>query len=307
MKRQRNVPLICLFFCFFSSYTISQTWNSSHLGVRLSLLVSIGSHQSSCGFSIQTFAAIPNAQLNVGSTFRYFGNNLGNRSNFGEFRSSLGLVLRAGKSTNPINFDWDGALHQSASPYSLGYSYLFYWDRIGTAQRSGTWNIGIQRIDLQFENDVFGGQAKDRFRTGNLVVSYRNHLQKVSLGVQLWTGETRNSIWDKTPRDRCPNGCRDLTPLPFGKLNHGIVCIEAKQLTDFDQRAGVRLGIDSEQIRHIAQNRISHDLILFPKSIQRNTPHYPRLNEKGENVFSRKDIRPDLLYYQVFLNDGLLY
>lgn len=285
----------------------AQHWYSTSAGARLSLMFAIGSHQSSVGVGLNTYLAVPNAQFNAGTTYRFFASNLGGRCHFGEWRHSLGLVIRGGKTSNPVNLDFGAALHQSSAPYSLGYAYLWYLDKVGTSQRSGIWNVGMRRVDISFENDVFGGQAKDRFRTGNLTVSYRDSFQKASFGLQLWTGETRFSKWNKVPSDKMPSGYRDLTALPYGYGNHGNLFVEYKQTMDAHQVAGFRMGVDSEQIRHIFQNRISHDLILLPKGIERNTPHYPRLDQYGKNVFSRKEARKPIPYFQVFFNDGLPY
>lgn len=285
----------------------AQQWQRDHLGVQLQLTVAIGSHRTSVGAKLNAYVSAEYAQLNLGTSFRYHAQNLGDRSCFGEWRHSAGLVLMVGTPNNPINFNWDGAFHQTRRPYSIGYAYLWYRDPVGTTQRSGTWNVGIRRIDIQMENDVFGGQSKDRFRTGNLHVSYRDSSRAVGIGLQIWTGETRHSVWDKTPRDKCPSGYRDLTPLPYGKKNHGVLYVDAMQLIDYQQVVTLGMGDDSEQVRHVFQNRITHDLILLPKRVERNTPHYPRLNAAGENVFTRKEKRPDQFYFQVGLNDLYLY
>lgn len=276
-------------------------------GVKLSLLATIGSHQSSLGLRFNAFVGCRYAQLNGGTQIRLFGNNLGKRVNMYEWRHELGAVAMWGQETNPVQFEYSGALHQQKSKYSLGYAYIWYFDNKETSQRSGTWNLGLGRVDLQFENDVFAGQAKDRFRTGTLFLSYRDSLNKYGLGVQLWTGETRHSVWYHEPLPKCPSGYRDLTPLAYGKLNHGILFAEWKyRFTDFNYVGG-RIGWDIEQVRHVVQNRFTHDLILLPKSIERNTPHYPRLDDKGNNVFTRKEIRKTTPYFSVFLNDGGLY
>jgi hypothetical protein len=299
--------LTVLFFSVLSTLSWSQQQTAFSAGGKIALLVSIGTHQTAVGLSLNTYAALTNLQLNGGVTYRFFATNLGVRCHFGEWRFSAGAVIRGGKPTNPINFDFSGVTHQSAAPYSLGYSYLFYRDRVGTAQNSGAWNLGIQRVDLLFENDVFAGQAKDRYRTGFLSISYRDNERKASLGLQLWTGETKHSIWNHEKQYHMPNGYRDISALPYGYLNHGILFGEIKQLMAFNQIAGIRLGWDSEQIRHIFQNRISHDLVWLPAKVQRNTPHYPRLNNQGNSVFTKEEIRKSVPYYQVFLNDGLPY
>lgn len=295
-----------LFFICVSPLLFAQQWSGRNAGIKCSVLISIGTHQTSFGIGLNAYAAIDNAQLNIGSTYRFYENSLGERCHFGEWRHTIGAVLMAGKKENPINMDWDGALHQSTKPYALGYAYIWYFDKVGTTQRSGTWNIGIDRVDIQLENDVFAGQSKDRFRTGNLFVSYRDDFNKAGIGIQIWTGETRHSKWNKDSLPKMPSGFRDLTPLSYGNLNHGNLYLEYKR-SELFQTAGLRLGADSENARHIFQNRISHDLIFFPKKMERNTPHYPRLDEFGNNVFSRDSVRKSKPYFKVFLNDGLLY
>lgn len=295
-----------LFFICLIPTVFAQQWSGRNAGVKCSFLMSIGTHQTAFGIGLNAYAAIENVQVNWGTTYRFFEHNLGDRCHFGEWRHTIGAVFMAGKKENPINFEWDGALHQSNKPFSLGYAYIWYFDKVGSTQRSGTWNIGVDRIDIQFENDVFGGQAKDRFRTGNLFISYRDAYNKAGIGIQIWTGETKFSHWNRDASPKMPSGYRDLTSLSYGNLNHGNIYVEYKHF-EFQQIAGMRLGVDSENVRHLFQNRISHDLIFFPKKIERNTPHYPRLDENGKNVFSRDSVRKSKPYFKVFLNDGLLY
>ena len=294
-------------FLVLIAFSFSAQKFEFNAGGKISLLFTVGSHQSSIGLGFNGYVGCRYAQLNAGTRIRMFGNNLGNRNNMYEWRHELGAVLMCGPLDNPLQFEYSAALHQQQSKYSLGYAYLWYFDNKETSQRSGTWNIGIGRIDIQFENDVFGGQAKDRFRTGNITASYRDSINKFAIGVQLWTGETRNSVWNKTPMKKAPSGYRDLTPLPYGKLNHGILYAEIKRLGPYNQFAGGRIGRDSEQTRHLIQNRFTHDLMILPKSVERNTPHYPRLDSLGNNVFSKKETRKAKFYFSTFVNDGGLY
>src|SRR3989344_1511679 len=172
-------------FLMCSFCALSQQWQRKHWGVQAQFTANIGTHKTTIGFKLNSYLAFDYVQLNVGTAYRYNAFNLGQRGCFSEWRHTTGLVLMAGKETNPINFNWDGALHQTKRPYSIGYAYLWYFDPLGTSQRSGTWNIGIKRVDIQFENDVFGGQAKDRFRTGNLHVSYRDRLRSLGVGLMI--------------------------------------------------------------------------------------------------------------------------
>ena len=298
----------CVFaFLLLSSLSWSQSRWIPNAGIKASILFTLGTHQNSIGLKLDSYVGNQYIQLNGGLTTRYMLTDLGNRSQFGELRFSSGAVVMFGKPNNPINMDWDGTLHQSTSPFSIGYAHYWYYDKVGTAQRSGAWNIGIKYVDILFENDVFAGQSRDRFRTGALVISMRDSLFKASVGVIMWTGETQHSVWDRAPRPGAPNGIRDITGNSYGKTSHGIVYGELKYQFMPLQAVGGRVGWDSEQIRHIFQNRISHDLVLLPKKIKRNTPHYPRLDELGNNVFTRKESRKTKLYFQTFVNNGLPY
>lgn len=285
----------------------AQQWQSERWGVQVQLIAAIGTHRTSVGIRLNSYINASYAQLNLGTMYRFHAHNLGGRMNFGEWRHSAGLVLMAGRETNPVNFLWDGAFHQTARPYSVGYAYLLYVDKAGTTQRSGVFNIGIQRVDILFENDVWGGQGKDRFRTGDFQVSYRTATERVAMGLRLWTGETKHSVWNREPQDGMPGGYRDLTPLPFGKTSHGIFFVGGSRAFFGGQVARIEAGFDSEQIRHLFQNKISHDLIWMPKKFPRTTPHYPRLGTDGQNVFFRKDKRPDHFYFSESVNDGVTY
>jgi hypothetical protein len=301
----KRLPVVLM--CCFPLLSFAQQWEREHVGIQLQLLATVGSHKTSVGIKLNTYVAFDYAQLNVGTAYRFHKANLGGRMNFGEWRHHTGLVVMAGKETNPVNFNWDGALHQSKRPCSIGYSYLWYVDKVGTTQRSGTWNFGIRRVDIQFENDVFAGQGKDRFRTGNFYVSYRDEQRSAGIGFMIWTGESAHAIWNRTPMRHSPSGYRDLTPLPYGKSSHGVLYFGGQQTFAARQVASLQVGVDSEQIRHVFQNRLIHDLIIFPKKMKRNTPHYPRLNAQGENVFSKQEKRPDVLYFQTAVNDLFLY
>lgn len=297
---------VLLSICF-PAFLSAQQWQRDHIGIQLQLVAGIGSHSSNLGIRLHTYVAFDYGQLNLGTTYRFFGHNLGGRKSFGEWRHHAGIVAMAGKETAPENFIWDAVYHQSKRPYSLGYTYLWYLDKVGTSQRSGSWNLGIARWDIQMENDVFGGQAKDRFRTGTLQLSYRTETQRLAIGIRLWHGDSGNSVWTRESAPRRPNGYRDLTVLPYGKTSHGILYISGDQLFENGQVASIQVGIDDEEIRHVFQNRITHDLIIFPESVQRNTPHYPRLNKDGQMVFSRSEARPALFYFRTSLNDVYQY
>ncbi len=297
----RRIVLILLLFPFQSG---AQSYTGTHAGVSLGLLVNFGSHVNSVGLNLKAYYTNYFTQLNAGSSVTFNLNGYGERRHFVESRTAVGLVLLAGKKDQPIDFLLDGLNHQTAYRYGIAYNYLFYFDNAGTSQLSGGWAVHLKRFSLYFENDVFGGQARDRFRTGHLMLSYRFEQIRFLTGLYIWTGETANSVWIRDAGPGTPNGYRSLENLPYGKSSHGVLYGGFIANTAYGNQVHFKTGTDSEQIRHFFQNRLAHDLILLPASVKRHTPHYPRLNSEGKPVFKATDRRADRFYLQLGLNEN---
>ena len=285
-------------------HSAGQNFRTSNFGGAIGLLFNVGSHQQSVGVTAKAYYTDYFYQFNVGNTLTFNGTSFGKRKNFIENRTSIGAVLLAGKKESIIDFELDGLNHQTAFNYGISYNYLIYYDNVGTSQLSGGWGIHLRNFSLRFENDVFGGQARDHFRTGHLAFNYRTENFKFSTGLYIWTGETRNSHWERISMDKMPSGFRLLEDLPYGKTSHGVLYGGVLVNMPYGNTAHWRLGVDSEHVRHGFQNRFAHDLILFPKKMERNTPHYPRLDENGCAVFEKDSVRKDQFYMQFGVNDN---
>jgi hypothetical protein len=281
-----------------------QTYSSQLFGISAGIVLNVGTHVNSIGFSFNSYYHDYFYQFNAGSMLTYNFQSYGGRKNFWESRNTLGLVLLAGKKQLDPDFQLNGLLHNTSYNYGIGYNYIWYFDNANTSQRSGGWSAHVKNFSILFENDVFSGQAKDRFRTGHLAFNYRYQNLKFTTGLYIWTGETANSVWQKVPLDQCPSGFRLLEELPYGRSSHGIVYGGIQFHPGFGQIVQARIGIDSEHIRHGFQNRLTHDLILLPKKIERNTPHYPRLDENGCAVFERSQVRKNKFYFQQGMNEN---
>lgn len=289
---------------FFPIFAIGQSFSNQRLGASVGLLINVGTHVNSIGLSVNTYYKDYFYQVNAGSSFTFNLTSYGGRKKFWESRNSLGLILLAGKKQVMPDFQLNGLLHNTSYNYGLGYNYIWYFDNAQTSQLSGGWAAHIKSFSVLFENDVFGGQAKDRFRTGHLAFTYRDNDFKFATGLYLWTGETANSIWDKTPLENCPSGFRILEDLPYGKTSHGILYGGLTYNVGYGQFAHFKTGIDSEKIRHAFQNRLIHDLLFLPKSVERNTPHYPRLDKEGCPVFEDSLVRKSKFYLQFGANEN---
>ena len=298
---------IALVFIWISFWGYNQNYFQDHFGGSVGLQVNFGTHANSIGVNLKGFYADYFYQFNASSTVNLYLTNLGGKDKYVEFRNAAGAVFLGGKRQGHIDFMLDGLNHQT--PYNLGagFNYVLYNDTRGTSQRSGGFAIHIKKISLYLENDVFGGQAKDRFRTGHVFMSYRDSVFRIGSGVNLWTGETANSHWQHISFDECPSGFRVLEDLPYGRTSHGIAYASFTVNPIGYQYATAKIGLDSEHIRHFFQNRLMHDLIFLPETIERSTPHYPRLDEHGCPVFESDQVRKNKFYFQLGTNDNWSY
>jgi len=221
----------------------------------------------SVGFQAKGYIGFDYAQLNIGNAFAWKMYSLGRRRIFFENRAYGGLCLMVGADRSIIDFDLDGLAHQTNKDYSVAFYYLIYSDNVGSSQLSGAFGVYIKNVSVRFENDVFGGQARDRFRTGIVHIAYRTTENKFGLGLNLWTGETAGSFWEKLITTKnMPNGYRSLENLPYGKTSHGIAYVSVQHRLRNNNIVSIKLGVDSEHVRHFFQNRLIHDLIFCQRT-----------------------------------------
>jgi Bacterial toxin 23 len=290
-----------------SQASIAQAVQQKNWGLKLGLVLNLGSHVNQFGIKANVYGQYAFGQINLENTCTYSFTNLAKRNKLWENRLALGGMLLGGTRSKDTSFVWDALQHQTAYNNAIGYNFIWYRDNKESSQNSGGWTIQSSGFQLYFENDIFAGTGQDKFRTGHLQLAYQYEDFDFQLGIKLWTGETRGSRWDKVHLDKCPSGFRILEDLPYGKTSHGIFYLGANYKLPYYNIASAQLGFDSEQVRHIFQNRFSHDLILLPKSIERKTPHYPRLSEDGCASFEKKDMRKTKFYGQFGLNNVWSY
>lgn len=294
-----------LFLLFFLQhfYLKAQTFQSDKFGLSAGIVLNVGTHVNSIGLSVKTYYSDYFYQFNVGSSVTWNLKSYGERQKYWESRSYFGLVLLGGTRDNTIDFHVDGLNHQTNYTNGIAYNYLWYYDNAGTSQLSGAFALHLDKLSICFENDLFAGQGKDRFRTASLFFNYRYDLYKFGAGINLWTGETNGVPWEGIGEEGTPYGYKRLNTLPYGKTSHGIVCATASYYLGYGQFVNSKIGMDDEQIRHVIQNKIIHDLVFLPKSVKHNTPHYPRLNEEGMPIFDKSQKRKSKFYYQLGMND----
>ena len=299
-----QVVLKNLFFILLlSPLSFSQNYFNEHFGGSIGIVASFGTHTNKVGLSFNAFWTDFFVQTNINSQLSFNFNHLGNRKKFWEMRNSAGIMLLGGKKETMIDFQMNGLNHQTKYNYAVGFNYILYTDNVGTSQRSGAFGVHIKDFSIIHENDVFGGQAFDRYRTAQVLFSYRYLDYKFGVGIELWTGKTRNAPFYPMRNNKMRGGYKDLENMKYGKTSHGILYGSVIYNLPYQQNVFVKAGIDSEQIRHAVQNRFIHDLIFLPKKVKHNSPHYPRLDKDGCPVFKKERIRPNRLYLQLGSNE----
>tara|TARA_B110000305_G_scaffold67445_1_gene75597 strand:- start:7 stop:903 length:897 start_codon:yes stop_codon:yes gene_type:complete len=295
--------MLLIFFSPFLSF--GQGYFNHHFGGSIGISANFGTHINSIGMTLSGYWTDSFVQLNIKSALHFHVKNLGGRKKYFEARTAFGAVLLAGKKEkDTIDFQLDGLNHQTTYNFGLGYNYILYHDNIKSTQSSGGFAVHVKNLSIYHENDVFAGQGRDRFRTGQFHFAYHYRDYKFGVGVKMWTGETRGGKHVDFVNDKIRGGYKTLDHLPYGKTSHGIFYSSFSYNLPHKQDAFVKIGIDSEEIRHAIQNRLIHDLIFLPKSVKHLSSHYPRLDEFGCPVFEKKTRKKDRFYFQLGTGDA---
>lgn len=270
-----------LFVILWGFFTLTSTGQEHLFGIQTQVVVTIGSPVNRVGINLNGFWLTSYSQINIGTQSSFYFSGMGPKGSYIENRAHFSLIGLVGKKRNPQNHFFNPLFHQSDRFIAFGYSYLIYWDNRQTSQRSGMFSLQFDRVALQFENDLFGGQGRDRFRTANLHAFYLDSLNMLGTHVRLWTGETRGGL--RTTDEEYPSkyGYKNLENTLYGKTSHGIATMSYQRLLPFAQQVGIELGIDAERIRHFYQNRLVHDFQFSKKNTRKHNPHYPMLKDDG--------------------------
>tara|TARA_Y100000385_G_scaffold223555_1_gene233683 strand:- start:292 stop:954 length:663 start_codon:yes stop_codon:yes gene_type:complete len=216
-----------------------------------------------------------------------------------ENKNSIGVVGLFGNLKTTSDYSYSCLQHQSLKKYGIAYSYIWYRDNKSTSQKSGAIGIHVNHLSILHENDFFSGFGKDRFRTGDITICFQDSLIKYMSGIQLWTGETSGTRIKEAKENRAKR-YKNLSDLPYGRTSNGIFFIGISNKIYLNNNLNIKLGWDSEQIRHLTQNKLLHDFPLLSK--RNKTPYYPRLDSNGFPTFNKENIKKARLYYSFELN-----
>ncbi len=294
--------LTALVFLFVGFQARASDWDA---GATIGLTIYLGNKTDRIGVFAGAWLRYDFVQINTGIRAYYNFKNLGPPGRYWGFNSYGGLLFGWGKCDSIINPFITSVSNQTTRRYSFAYSYNIYCDGIGTSQRTGTFALQLNRVNIITENDLFGDN-KDRFRTSAAVVQYRYKSTIFGINVILWTGENGPRIANTNYPSR--RGYKE--PVRFGSYSHGILCFQVQQDLGCGQNVQASAGIDAEQIRHVFQNKIIHDFAFLPaKWVKNPSSHVPMLDTENKMYLYQpgQKIRKPTPYFNLAANPELFY
>ena len=135
----------------------AQLFKTPEFGWNAGISLQFGTHINGFGFQLNTYFTDRTYQLNFGEQLVYQLSDIGQRNHFFQSRTSTGIVLLAGRQSTLSDFQLNSLLHNTNYNYGLAYNYLWYFDNVGSSQRSGGWGLHLKKISVLFENDIFAG------------------------------------------------------------------------------------------------------------------------------------------------------
>jgi hypothetical protein len=253
--------------------------STSLIGGQIGVNIQFGSHINQIGIGGNAYWLTPYFQVNLATNFSFYAQGLGPQKSFIECKSQAGLILLGGKNTQRTNLFFNPMFQQSKHDFALGYSYIYYWDNRKTQQFSGAFVAQVKQFSLIFENDLFAGGGRDRFRTAKVQLYWKDSLNLAKIGISLWTGETRGA--PKKTDENSGVFYKDLSQQLYGTASNGILSFGYRRALIFQQSLGFDIGVDAEQIRNAFQNKLVHNALQKSKKNGASNPQYPMLCKDG--------------------------
>ncbi len=320
LSEVKKILISCLIGFVMLQPIDAQSFHWNEVGVKLGVSMSVGTKINRLGLNLGVYYLYDPVQFNASWTGFWALNTFGPNDKKWESQFALGASgalglaapAYAADSTELIKY-FNPLSNFSDRPYTVAYTYLWYRDNIGTSQKSGIVGIEINDFYLMMENDFLAGQGRDKFRTGGFKFGFRYENTLFAVTNILWTGDPRAKGTKRIRDDESyPSrfGYFNTEADPFSKYSHGIVALEVIQLLDYGQFVQLQLGIDGEQIRHLIQNQLIHDMPFIPKTWNSaKNPHVPMLDKNREMYLFKEDqhILPARFFANLSLNPPLFY
>lgn len=284
-----------------------------NFGGTIGVSLTFGTQVNRIGITAKGFATYRQFQLNGQTTNFWNIRTFGIQDGGLETQNSVGIIYGFGENaTDDFIAMIDILGNQTRQQNHIGYAYNFYNDVHQMNQKTGTISIQLNRLTFITENDAFSFIPHDRYRTAGATFRYRmDEFTYLALQMTLWTGDpfymTVQPIYDDYPN---PSGYEDMSGARFTDNSHGILAAQIIRLLPYHQQVSMNVGIDAEQVRHVLQNRLIHDLPFIPKGWNPpRQPHIPMVAEDGKPYLYRKGqvIRKARFWGNVNMNTPYFY
>ncbi|MBI3134881.1 MAG: hypothetical protein HYZ14_09440 [Bacteroidetes bacterium] len=284
-------------------------------GFSAGISFDFGTNVNRLGLSGGAYYAYDFAQVNISLKAYYNFQSIGLKKKTPEIVLAGGINFCYGKKDTVRNRFTGPGENNTAFPHAFGYSYLRYWDKNQTSQSTGLFNIQAGQFRFLTENDLFAGGKgwRDRFRTGGFKVDYTVNDLRFALTSALWTGDFIGCDIVKDSLYPSRFGYRRTERSQYGNFSLGLLSAQVNWLlpgVPLNQDARLNLGVDSEWVRHVLQNKLVHDQCYLPKKwINHENPHIPMLSDKGDPYLfdPAQKVKPASCYFNLGLNSPVFY
>ena len=311
----RNILFAGLIYLSISDRVFAYT-PEVNIGGTIGLSATFGTKVNRIGLVIGGFIAVEHLQINSSFNRFYCYNSYGPDLPRKESQFNLGVTGSFGPevATTEDYIFFSPVSNFTGKKHSVSYVYKIYKDNISTSQNSGV--IGFQTGNIQFysENDLFIFKGSDKYRTGAISLNYQYQNTQVGISCLLWTADNTDKKKIKVPPGESAynskHGYYDLSQTKHGRYSQGILALHAAYDLPYSQTISVDAGIDAEQVRHVLQNKILHDMPFVPdKWIKAINPHFPMLDTEGNPFLDKENqkIRKPLFFGATSLNPTLFY
>ena len=308
MPSSKNI-LTLFFFPLLPVLLDAQTFSTEKLGLNIGLHIAFGTHFQRIGLSCAGYYENKNYQINPGVKVYYNFKNIGAQKQYFEVAVSIGALISYGDADSSTNKFITSVSNQTIRKNSFGYSFNYYFNRINTAQATGTVALQFGKVQLICEDDLFAGGRRDEFRTGSFLVQYRDQNVQYTLNFFTgWTG-TRGKV-TLDPNYPSRNGYMDMSKSLYGYVSAGLISAQVQYAGNYGQIYQANVGVDAEQVRNFFQNKLIHRSIFsLKKTSWRGGNDLPMISSNGDQYLYKEGqkVRRAKPYVNFFVNPSLFY
>lgn len=294
--------IVALIFCKNIS---AQQYQKENYGANVGIVIAFGTHFNRLGVVIGSYYQSNHFQLSPELRLYFNAKSLGPKSQYFEAVTSIGILYGYSKSqTLDTNYFYSPISNQTSYKNSIGYSFNIYLNSKNTTQQTGIIALQWSHFSFIIENDLFARPKFDRYRTGAFLLQYQKNKSQFSINTSLFTGEMGHKIkdlnypyshlYEKPKKDKHTN------------FSNGLLSAQVKFSGAYYQTYQANIGVDSEKIRHIIQNRFIHDVF---NSKKHKNAHIPMIDANGNQYLFKKNqkVKPLKLYINGFINPFIFY